>query len=51
MNALYLSLIHICHDVTEVAGEGPVDVLVPGLAIGAARAPTLDQLERAIRCV
>jgi glycosyltransferase involved in cell wall biosynthesis len=36
------------HDVTEVAGEGPVDVLVPGLAIGAARAPTLDQLERAI---
>jgi glycosyltransferase involved in cell wall biosynthesis len=37
------------HRVHEVAGEGPVDVLVPGLAIGAARPPTLEQLQNAIR--
>jgi glycosyltransferase involved in cell wall biosynthesis len=36
------------HDVSEVAGEGPVDVLIPGLAIGASRAPTLEQLRRAL---
>jgi glycosyltransferase involved in cell wall biosynthesis len=36
------------HDVTEVAGEGPVDVLVPGLAIGAAHAPTPEQLRQAV---
>ncbi len=35
------------HDVTLVAGEGPVDVLVAGLAIGA-RAPSRAQLGAAI---
>jgi len=35
------------HDVVWVAGEGEVDVLVAGLALGAGTAPTLDELERA----
>jgi hypothetical protein len=35
------------HDLTTVAGEGPVDVIVQGLAIGAKVAPTYDELARA----
>ncbi len=36
------------HDVTTVAGEGPVDVLIPGLAIGADHAPGVDELTDAL---
>lgn len=35
------------HDVTLVAGEGPVDQLLPGLAIGAEIPPSLDELNGA----
>jgi len=35
-------------DVMTVAGEGPVDVLLPGLAIHAAAPPTSDELEAAV---
>ena len=35
------------HDVTRVAGEGVVDVLVPGLAMHAASPPSLGELHRA----
>jgi hypothetical protein len=34
------------HEVRLVAGEGPVDVVVSGLAMGAATAPTQAELER-----
>jgi glycosyltransferase involved in cell wall biosynthesis len=36
------------HEVTEVAGEGPVDVVLPGLAMDAGTPPTLDELHRAL---
>lgn len=36
------------HEVTWVAGEGPVDALVPGLAIGASPPPTHHELEDAL---
>ena len=36
------------HEVYTVAGEGPVDVEVPGLAIDAADDPNIDQLRRAL---
>jgi glycosyltransferase involved in cell wall biosynthesis len=42
-----IALERLGHEVSEVAGEGPVDVLLPGLAIGAARPPTLEQLRNA----
>jgi glycosyltransferase involved in cell wall biosynthesis len=35
-------------DVMTVAGEGPVDVLLPGLAIRAAAPPTSDELQAAV---
>jgi len=35
-------------DVTTVAGEGPADRLVPGLAIGAGDAPTPAEVDRAL---
>ena len=41
------ALTRLGHDVTLVAGEGPVDRRVPGLAIGAA-APSRAQLEAAL---
>jgi len=34
--------------VTTVAGDGPVDHLVPGLAVGAAEAPRVEDVERAL---
>lgn len=36
------------HTVRTVAGEGPVDVTVPGLAIGATEAPTFDELRTSL---
>ena len=36
------------HDVITIAGEGPVDVLLPGLAIGATHAPTVAELTSAL---
>lgn len=36
------------HDVVSVAGEGPVDRLVPELAIGATTAPSRGSIERAL---
>lgn len=36
------------HTVRTVAGEGPVDVTVPGLAIGATEAPTFDELRASL---
>ena len=36
------------HEVRTVAGEGEVDSLVTGLAIGATEAPPIDELERAL---
>ena len=36
------------HEVTQVAGEGPVDVVLPGLAMDADRPPTLEELHRAL---
>ena len=38
-------------DVVTVAGEGPVDRLVPSLAIGATNPPSLDELREALRDV
>jgi glycosyltransferase involved in cell wall biosynthesis len=35
------------HEVTTIAGDGNVDVLVPGLAINATRAPSYDEVRRA----
>ncbi len=35
------------HEVILIAGEGDVDILVPGLAINAPTPPTLDELDRA----
>jgi glycosyltransferase involved in cell wall biosynthesis len=36
------------HKVTQVAGQGPADVILPGLAIDADTAPTLVELHRAL---
>jgi mannosylglucosylglycerate synthase len=36
------------HEVTQVAGEGPVDVLLPGLSIDATTPPTLEDLQEAL---
>jgi glycosyltransferase involved in cell wall biosynthesis len=36
------------HEVTQVAGEGPVDVLLPGLAMYAPTPPTLEELRSAL---
>lgn len=36
------------HEVTSVAGEGDADILLPGLAIGATSAPSLEELARAL---
>ena len=35
-------------EVVTVAGEGPVDHLLPGLAMGASEPPANDELERAL---
>jgi len=35
------------HEVLHVAGEGDVDILIPGLAISAPAAPACEELERA----
>lgn len=35
------------HDVTTVAGEGDVDVLIPGLAMNATNAPSYEEVQRA----
>ena len=39
------------HEVIWVAGEGPVDVVISGLAIEAVHAPSLEQFERALEGV
>ena len=36
------------HDVTLIAGEGPVDVVLPGLALAADAPPTSDELRHAL---
>jgi glycosyltransferase involved in cell wall biosynthesis len=36
------------HDVRTVAGEGPVDALIPGLAIGAVKGPQRDEIVSAL---
>ena len=35
-------------DVTTIAGEGPVDVVLPGLALDAAEPPSTDELQAAL---
>jgi mannosylglucosylglycerate synthase len=42
------ALVALGLEVTTVAGEGPVDVLVPGLAIGASTPPTARELREAL---
>ncbi len=42
------ALTSLGHEVTTVAGEGPVDVTLRGLAIGSPVAPTFDDLEVAL---
>ena len=44
----FRALTSLGHDVTTVAGEGPVDVTVPGLAIGATTPPRPGELEAAL---
>jgi len=36
------------HEVTQVAGEGSVDVVLPGLAMDAGTAPTLEELNQVL---
>ena len=42
------ALVELGFDVSTVAGDGPVDRLVPGLAIDAADEPTIDEVKKAL---
>jgi glycosyltransferase involved in cell wall biosynthesis len=42
------ALLMLGHDVTTIAGEGRVDIVLPGLAIGARVSPTPDEMRRAL---
>jgi len=44
----FRALTALGHDVTTVAGEGPVDVTIPGLALAATTAPRVGELEAAL---
>jgi len=43
-----VALASLGHEVTSIAGEGPVDVVVPGLALTASAPPTRSELRRAL---